>query len=492
MNENEYGAVTDAPVLLTYTIMTDPAPLSASTPTYNSYGTITVTVSPAAASVYCKEIDIYIPSGIVSRTDQFVASTDSSNWQTHVGNEVPGSQVGLNPRLSYVQVKFMCKSPEFYLFTSPVNLTVGIQQLTQQPGWIGSLGLTEMSTNDSSQPYILRSMTFGVSVGAALLFARNFTASAADGGASPAGVFTNGQPIRLSWESNGAEFQIFEAAGSGPLYTGTDNSFKLSSGLAKTTTFILAASQTDLRAETQYIYDSVTVVISNEDSTPHSVTAAGTVSGALVESTGEMSTQGKFTASGGASLEGQIDVIGNLTMTGPAHLYGPLNVEGDIQSNGNALLGATSINGTLSATNTAAFQSVVVSGLLGLRGGSNIFGVPMSLSSDNSVIYMAHTDGYAIATITPPGGDISSTISTCNVTLQAIIGGKIVYGMSVTGGLATAYNSSWTTVNWYSPNSITMPVPQGYRWQILVNQYSGNDKNPTVSLYWIPLGNNEG
>ncbi|WP_372010815.1 hypothetical protein NBRC13296_08150 [Paenibacillus chitinolyticus] len=491
MNENEYGAVTDAPVLLTYTIMTDPAPLSASTPTYNSYGTITVTVSPAAAGVYCKEIDIYIPSGIVSRTDQFVASADNSNWQTHVGNEVPGNQVGLNPRLSYVQVKFMCKSPEFYLFTSPVNLTVGIQQLTQQPGWIGSLGLTEMSTNDSSQPYILRSMTFGVSVGAALLFARNFTASAADGGASPAGVFTNGQPIQLSWESNGTEFQIFEAAGSGPLYTGTDNSFKLSSGLAKTTTFILAASQTDLRAETQYIYDSVTVVISNEDSTPHSVTAAGTISGALVESTGEMFAQGKFTGSGGASLEGQIDVNGNLTMTGPAHLSGPLNVEGGIQCNGNALLGDTSINGTLSATNTAAFQSVIVSGLLGLRGGSNIFGVPMSLSSDN-VAYIAHTDGYAIATITPPAGDVSSTISTCIVTLQASIAGGIPYEVSATGGVATAYNSAWTTVNWYSPNSITLPVPQGYKWKITVNQYSKNDKNPTVSLFWIPLGNNEG
>ncbi|WP_068776860.1 hypothetical protein [Paenibacillus sp. FJAT-26967] len=475
MNENEYGVVTDAPVLLTYTIMTDPAPLSASTPTYNSYGTITVTVSPAAASVYCKEIDIYIPSGIVSRTDQFVASADSSNWQTHVGKEVPGNQVGLNPRLSYVQVKFMCKSPEFYLVASPVNLTVGIQQMTQQPGWIGSLGLTEMSTNDSSQPYILRSMTFGVSVGAALLFARNFTASAADGGASPAGVFTNGQPIQLSWESNGTEFQIFEAAGSGPLYTGTDNSFKLSSGLAKTTTFILAASQTDLRAETQYIYDSVTVVISNEDSTPHSVTAAGTVSGALVESTGEMLAQGKFTASGGASLEGQIDV------------NGPLNVEGGIQCNGEM-----SINGTLSATNTAAFQSVIVSGLLGLRGGSNIFGVPMPLLSDNGVTYIAHTDGYAIATINPPGGDISSTISTCTVTLLTFLNGQTLYELSATGGLATAYNSSWTTVNWYSPNSVTMPVPQGYRWQILVNQYSGNDKNPTVSLFWIPLGNNEG
>ncbi|WP_223066185.1 phage tail protein [Paenibacillus caui] len=268
--------------LLQYTITTVPDPLRAGGASAQEYGMLYLMItSQDNHDVYCREINVYIPAGVLSQNDAFNPNVNTAKWQGLSRTIVKPVAIGRKGPFDFVPIHFECTDPSNYLINYPLVLTIGIEQVTQNVGSI-QLYIEEISSTSTSDSYKERNKSFYVPVAAPSFFLRNFTASHYDSTKPeriPAGNFANGEPMVLSWEGGADEFTVTTAADANPLYTGKNTSVILSGGLNQTTTFTLTASYKDTtRSETLYLYDNLTVHITNADDTPNSLNVKGTVS----------------------------------------------------------------------------------------------------------------------------------------------------------------------------------------------------------------------
>lgn len=113
------------------------------------------------------------------------------------------------------------------------------------------------------------------------------------GASLPTTDFGANADIALSWDSNGTAFTVYAAQDSNPVYSGTATSCVVSGGRTRSTTFILAASVSggptsgtpSTSFDTIYLYDTLTVTISDPVLTPGALTTTDlTVTGALTAS----------------------------------------------------------------------------------------------------------------------------------------------------------------------------------------------------------------
>lgn len=472
---------TETPVLLSYNITSEPSPLQVSTDGYQAYGILNLVVSvPANQTVYCKEIDIYIPSKLLSQSDVFNPALNTDKWQYAIGEAVDGGDIGLQEGASYVPIKFIAKSSQYYLINYPLLLTIGIGQVTKAIGEVSGLHVVENSSATESGTYTQRDLAFSVTVGAAQFYVRNFVASLYDSAKPdivPNGNFTGGQAIKLSWEGNASQYQVVTVAGSNPVYTGQDNYVVLSNGLKQTTTFILIASQTDsTRSETLYLYETITVQITNPDETPNTVTAAGTISTTAGLSSKTLNVSGLATLSGDAEVSGRLNVTGN-TVLSSSTVNNTLTVQGA------STLANTTVNGPLTVTGASTtLADTIVKGALSGLGSVGMIGPAQSIGTGS---FTAKTDGYVIGTAILGWQGTKFSVAW-------IYGGVNNYSVCATGGNAGSFNSSWTKFCNSNFNSFTLPVPKGSTFWTRTDFAKDNEVNPTATYYWIPIGSNAG
>ncbi|SEF45096.1 hypothetical protein [Paenibacillus sp. UNC499MF] len=470
----------DLPALLNYSVLTSPSPLQASTQTFSASGNITLVVTPPPGKeVYCPEIDLYIPSGALSRKDIFDPGVNTDKWQYAVGKIVEGSEVGLAVDISYIPLKFTAKSSQDYLINYPLILTVGVGSVSAALGDIRNLHILETSSSFSGD-YQQRDLPFGLTIGLPEFFVRNFVAGAYDSSKPdivPGGSFANGQAFKLSWEGNASQYQIVTTAGTAPLYSGTDNSFAVTKGLSQTTTFILIASRTDgVRGETLYVYEAVTVHITNPDETPNTVSAAGNIATAAGLNGKTLQVSGSASLNGGADVTGPLNAKGELNVTGTATMSGG-TVTGPLTVQGSASLGSSSVQGALSVGGASTLSDTAIKGALSAAGSVGMLGYNQQISTGT---HMAGTDGFVIGYVYLPWKQALS--------VGWIYGGTDGYMVQTTGGNTGGFTGNWTKYNYSNPNTFMFPVRRGASYWIGESFFKDNEVNPNTAYYFVPLG----
>ncbi|XEC92496.1 hypothetical protein AB6A23_13900 [Paenibacillus tarimensis] len=447
------------PVLLNYTIMMDPNPLQASTSTSSSYGTITLAVSvPTGATVYCKEIVLYIPSGLLSQKDAFYPEVSTEKWQSPSSKDLTGGRdTGL--KTVDVPIKFSAKSSQDYLIDYPLVLTVGVGEITTSLGEVGGLYIRETSSISEEGTYEQRYLPFSLTIGVPDFYVRNFVAGTYDSSntdITPGGNFKNREAIKLSWEGNATEYQVVTAGGSSPLYSGQNNYYVLEDGLSQTTTFILVASRTDsLRGGTLYLYETLTVHIMNPDDTPKTVSASGNISTTAGLSADTLNVSGLSTLNGGAEITGKLNVTGLSTLA-DGTVRGTFAVEGESTLAGAAVRGALSVDGPSTLENTTIKGDFSAAGSVGMIGYKKII---------DAGTYKAKTDGFVVGN--SPRGPFNGWIN----------GGTDGYQV-----WATSINNLS-----FSRNSFVFPVRRGGDFWVSHNNFPF-PFTQTVYFYFIPIG----
>ncbi|HEX8832406.1 MAG TPA: hypothetical protein VF705_14625, partial [Longimicrobium sp.] len=200
----------------------------------------------------------------------------------------------------------------------------------------------------------------------------------------PSGIYTNGQAFRLQWESNGTWFQVIQ--GQQVIYSGPDLSFTLANGVALDTTFVLVASVDGGPAsgtpnpgfQSIFLYEPVTVTITNPDLTPRSVVAANDVKAATLEATGQASA-GSLVVSGASALNGGATIGGGVTISGGATI-----------NNGATINGGTTIHGE-----GGFFDDIFVNGMITANPESGSAGRYFSASPQSATFFTMNTTAHS-------------------------------------------------------------------------------------------------
>ena len=249
-------------MLLTYAFWTSPDPLQVSTATGYASGRIEIAVFNPDGE-YCDQIALRVPVGTDAPafgTAAPSASVSTAKWRTEL-----------------------------------------------------QLSVTEHSGTDAASMTWNEVGTFQFDKAWPRFYLQNVVAAAPDAPAQPVTEFPAGAPIRLSWDSNGTWFEVYEKAQAAPVYGGTAAYCDLPGVMTDTTLFVVASGSGDPAGaedgtdfEPIALHDSLAVTVSNPVLTPTSVIASGplgrasldvsgTVSAATVSASGEVSGGSLFT-----------------------------------------------------------------------------------------------------------------------------------------------------------------------------------------------------
>ncbi len=465
--------------LLTYAFAADPEPIGVSTTQVSAQARVNISAT-ASSPVYCTEIVIAVPVGDDAPslyTLQPTGSVNTSRWALTTMAVVRGSDLwtGLVANQAYATFTFDAVSATDYLID--YNLVMGVLGQVCSVTGTAMVAIQETSgTSSDPSTFTAKQGTFPVGKSLPQFYVRNFAATAP---ASPTVMttdFANGAPIRLVWESNGTYFQVFAGGSDTPVYAGTAATCTLSSGIARDTTFVLAASMTGSPGQDSpqggyepiYLYDALTLSVSDPILTPTSLTVSGPVSVAGTTTlanvsaaavTATSSSVGDATVTGGLSVEGAASL-------GSASVTGPLAVTGQLTASGAQLNGLTA------------------SGLNGRAGPVALLGGGIMLASGNTVAFtgvQASTDGFAVAQVLTP--EHNSKLSFAYASLNTA-----GTWFTVTGGTVGSFGSAWSDAMNFNPNALTIPIAAGTTWYYQAQNVSNNQENAPSQIWWFPMG----
>ena len=368
------------PCLLNYAFSTAPVPLQVNRPDGQATSRINVYAANPGSAVYCSEIMVAVRTGTAA--DDFcleapTASVNTGKWTVSSRTVVEGLEIGLPPG-AYAAIVFQCRDSADYLIdyslvlslVGVVNSAVGeFEYIIRETSGTTSDDLTQ---KDGSHTISKQDAIFTLS---------NFVATTADNPTVPQTAFANGQALRLSWESTGTWFELYAKGNPAPLYTGRETSFSIPAppGLTADTQFVLVASVTGDPAgdspspgyQPIYLYDALTLVVTDPDLTPKSVvaqngiSAGGALAGGSLTVTGH-SAMGPVTAAsavvtGHTAAAGGLEV-GTASATSEANVHGRLAVTGAVSAGDLVLTGPARVGTTLvvSGKTTLADAAAVV------------------------------------------------------------------------------------------------------------------------------------
>lgn len=453
--------------LLNYSITTSPNPLQVSSERTSTPGTLTVTVSaPGNQDVYCDQIRIYLPLGDNKHslcTDTPTVEVDNDNWVAATPAqllETPAAPVDSNADSS---APYIFNNNGNSLFDYELVFIFNIQQVSSKVGK-ALITISEHSSNsNSTDSYEWRSKRKLVSKSEMEFYLKNFISAnhSAVAGTDPIANFQNGDEILLSWDSNATSYTITPDDAIEPVYNGTDHQCTLS-GLSKNTTFILTAT-TVTNSQTNYLYESLTITISNPDLTPNTITV-----------TGSTQVGGDLSVTGATQLG---DDDSSLTGAGDLSVSGTTQLSGDLSVTGAAQLGGVDINGALTVNNTVE--------IVNINKVSEIVSISSHEDVSSTTTYVAATDGFLLGQIEKPvdEGDTCGYYMKLNVDFDGIS-----YHALQLGGNVDGVGSGKSTQN---PTSAMVPVPKGATFSaIFASGTHDNDTTATLRAWFIPMGSN--
>jgi hypothetical protein len=355
--------------LLDYAFSTAPIPLQVNAPGGQATSRINLGVFNPTPGVLCSQIMVAVPVGPEPTDFCFeppAASVNTGKWSVSSQEVVKGEEIGL-PEASYATVIFQCRDQADYgvgyslvlSLVGAVNTEVGDFTYAVQE-WSGT-------SPDDLNPKV-GYHTIGKQD--AIFTLSNFAAAATDKPTVPGTAFTNGQPLRLSWESTGTWFELYAKGSPAPLYAGPATSYELAAGLTAGTQFVLVASVTGDPTKDSpspgyqpiYLYDALTLVVTNPDLTPRTVAAANGISSAGTLTVTGQSTVGALTATsatvnGPTVLNGDLDV-GTASAQKYVHIHGKL-AAGPSSLEDLAVTGPVAVYGTLGARSPVTVSSTL-------------------------------------------------------------------------------------------------------------------------------------
>ena len=501
MTKRKPGNVTADQCLLTYLPSTYPSPLQVSTPQTPITGILhTSALNQDAKPIYCNKVLVAVPVGpdpeeLFAISPAPTASCNTSKWTISSLEIKTGAELGLDTTVQYATFTFQCRAQSDFLIN--YNLVFGVQG--QMTGIISNCTVMIQETSGtSSDPntFTNKRTTFTVAASTPQFYLQNLVATAPASPTVPATEFANGADIQFAWESNGTFFQIYQKNVPQPIYAGTQTSFRLPGGVARDTTFFLVAMMSGNPSgdspfggyQPIYLYDALTVTISNPDLTPRNATVSGTlgVTGqtnlANAHVGGTLGVTGQTTLAntnvGALGVSGQTN-LGNAAVSGTFGVTGQTNlanaiISGALTANGNSTLNAAQVN-----------NSLTVSGATNLNGGLTAKNGPASILTGPQPInpgsYTARTDGLVIGVVSWPSG--YNNLCVCWIT-----GSTPGLWVVATGGNQGAFSSGWDKWQTSNGNSFVFPVSKGNQWSVGVQQFDKNQVAAPTAFYWVPLG----
>ena len=485
--------------LLTYLPATYPSPLQVSTPQTPVTGILhTAAINEGTQPVYCDTVLVAVPVGPEANI-LFVASPpptaycNTSKWAITTVEIKSGRELGLDNDLQYASFTFQPRAQNDYLIN--YNLVFGVQGPMTQIIADCMIKIYENSgTTNNPNDFTLKETSFKVSASTPQFYLQNFATTAPASPTVPATEFANGADIQFSWESNGTFFEIYQKSVAKPIYSGTQTNFKLRGGVATNTSFFLVAMMSGNHGGDQpfgnyqpiFLYDALTITISNPDLTPRSAIISG-----------DAHVGGTFGVTGQTNL-GKTIVGGTLTATTEQTNLGNVNVGSKLDVTGQTTLGKTTVDSTLDVTGQTNLKNTGINGTLDvtqlatLNGGlTAVAGAVSMLKGAEKVSpggYVAKTDGIVV-------GYIGAPIDPYKFSLAGIRGWTSEgIDVAAQGGNIGAFQpgNDWRKWAINNPQSFTFPVRKGATWNVAVSNYSGNEVNSPASFWWLPLGSATG
>jgi hypothetical protein len=443
-------------MLLTYAFSTSPAPLAVTAGGAPAGGVINLGVFNGGDTVYCSQFRVGVPVG-PDATDLCEATPDAGvntdRWAISDLSLLHGDEFGLDPDDLYATFTFQARDTSDHLID--YSLVLGLDVIVNAVPGTFSYAVEETSGTDPND-LTAKQAAYPMDKQSPTFWLDNLMATTTDQPTVPRATFANGQAIRLSWQSTGTWFQLFMAGQATPVYAGPQTFYVLPGGLTDSATFVLVAAVTGDPSgdsptsayRTIYLYDALTVTITNPDITPHSVASPGDVSGATVTTARVNAPDANTTLVLGAPVE----------VTGTANLDKTLNV-----------VGTTTLRDTVTAyvdanvNGKATVSDLVVTGTVANMAATvRTFGSPFQLTlTGGAGSWTVATDGVVVGTLSPQGG--GSGVLTAGTSA----------GISVA---ATASSSPQIS------GSFTLPVRRGDR---ITANLSGSG---SYQLTWLPFG----
>lgn len=482
----------DVACLLTYFPATYPSPLPVSTAQTPVTGLLnTAAINEGASSVYCNQVLVAVPVGpdaneLFANQPAPTASCNTSKWAISSLEIKTGTELGLDNDIPYATFTFDCRAAADYLIN--YNLVFGVQgQMTQTISECTIQIMENSGTTSDPNGFTQKRTSYTVQASTPQFYLMNFVATVPTAPTVPATDFANGADIQFSWESNGTFFQLYQKNVAQPIYSGTQTTFKLAGGVSRDTTFFLVGMMTGNPGgdspiggyQPIYLYDALTITISNPDMTPRSSTISGNASvGGTLGVTGQ-------TTLGNANVGGTFGVTGQATL-------GNANVGGTLGVTGQTTLGNATVGGTLSATGQTNLANANVSGTLGVTALATLMGGLQATANFVSLFtgaqgigngsYTAKTDGFVVGRVTAPNGAGNLCIGW--------IAGSNSDGVAVnaTGGNIGCFDSNWTKAQASNNQGFLLPVRKGTNWTVGSQQASFNQAPAGFNFWWVPLG----
>lgn len=447
----------DPPLLLDYAFSSDPAPIPVSTAQVTNQARVNIGVAanPPGAKVFCSKIAVVVPvdSGTPSSDSLFAqppaGSVSTGKWAIS-GATRRGSELGPGLVADQVYTEFIYTNKDS---STPIdyNLVLGLFGAVSPLVGDATIQILEVSGTDPGK-LETRQGTFTLSKVLPEFYLKNLIATSGEDSSKPITEFRKGAPIYLTWESNGTYFQLF--AKGQRIWQGTSTNVLLADGVVADTTFILVASMTgdpDQDSpqggyEPIYLYEALTVTVSDPVLTPTSVTVSDQTT---------MNT---------ATVHGSLSVLGGSTLNGLA------------------------VNGPLTVADSASMEAVTVKGLSGKFGPVALFHAPMQLAYDvtvNPTSFQARTDGFVMLRLVPPTAPTTNSIN---------VWGTIHYKNSafdLFGGQVRDQTGRICT----NASAITVPIQAGthflYQGRTLgsdATEAASQDANWRIEVIWFPFG----
>ncbi|CAO5159945.1 conserved hypothetical protein [Frankia sp. AiPs1] len=323
--------------LFDYRPATNPSPLEAGgDPEKGTKASINISVLHGAQTIYADRIAVSVPVNTQSGTAYFTENpriaVNNDKWKPVSLAEDAGQELILAGADHHV-LTFHNASPKDPV-TYPLVFSISglIATATGDPLVVQVVE----SSNTKPQGFTRKNpRTLTMPVIEPIFYLRNFLSRGPDRPTVPKTRINAGDPLQLSWESNGTYYWLYDGSGNEtPLYEGTGTSWSVPSGsIRNDTTFVVKASAADGAQETPdgfesvELYSSLTITVNNP-----------TLTGLTVS--GPITAESELDLYGSLFAHDDVTVWGELTVEGTLAAQAQLNVDGLLSANGDLTVGS--------------------------------------------------------------------------------------------------------------------------------------------------------
>lgn len=477
----------DSTAQLTYTLQTDPAPLTVSLPSADpvlasfqfvitnrlskdvvvTYLAFTFQVGDAATALTAR------PSNEI----KWVVS-DSQRWQI----TPPPSPVTSGPAVftlgpatgsSVTIAAGTSIAVEFYQIAA--NFAVGATSVSLKEIADGQAGFTSFEVTKFPYGFYFEGLVATVASGSTFV---------------PVAQVAHGASVTLLWNGSvvdASAYKVYYATNEGQ-QAGTvkTNGEWTSPPLARDTVFTVVVTMSAVGGQPLTYALSVAVAVQQQDVLANSLATVGS-----------LKAGGSLTAAGAATIDGDTEVKGMLTaasakVTGSASVANGLTV-GNATDNATSppsssapvllVKGDTSITGltsvgSLSVSGSALLGETTISGQLAADGNVCAMGDPAS-AGEQGMTYQATTDGFLVGHVynNRTSMNVGQMWGSCNGVYVEATGGNPIYFIDSNGSHTLGINNQ----------SFMLPVPANQPFSFGSYTY-GIELPPTFQFWWIPFG----